>query len=86
MSDVKGNKRYMFRYDFGHKGSGLSMGAFVEYFWYCDELKVNFRASAVIEHTPAEDYAREVEQMVGSLTCPQPVAPSGRPDTALNRN
>jgi hypothetical protein len=76
-TETDGSKRYMFRYDFGHKGKDLPMGALVEYLWYCDEFKTNFRASALIEHTPADEYAREVEQMVGSLTCPQAVPSSG---------
>lgn len=71
VNDVNGNKRYLFRYDFGHRGKGLPMGAFVEYFWYCEELKANFRASARIEHTPADEYAREIEEMIASLKCPK---------------
>jgi hypothetical protein len=70
VSKFNGSPRYIFRYDFGHQGKGLPMGAMIQYFWYCDRLQTNFRATSLIDHTPAEEYLTEVEQMVGSVKCP----------------
>lgn len=70
MSRSNGSPRYVFRYDFAHRGRGLPMGALVQYFWYCDKLKTNVRAISLIEHTPVGEYANEVEDMISSLTCP----------------